>query len=153
MASTTFTHETKEAFLREGIELTILEHSSHEEEDCAICTRPIYNGTSSTSEPGLRIIACGHVLGHTCALKWLETANSCPFCRAKLFPAEPKPAVVVVQDDWAVQAARDLTRVLEDPAARAAEEFYEAEFVAVPQVYRRVEWAEEARVEEESGFW
>jgi hypothetical protein len=150
MACTTYTHETKTAFLTKGTELTILELSH--EEDCAICTRPIYNGTSSTSEPGLRIIACGHILGHTCALKWLETANSCPFCRAKLFPPEEKPKVLVVRDDWAVQAARELSRVLEDPAARAAEEFYEAEYVDVPQVHRG-QWAEAALKQEEEGFW
>jgi hypothetical protein len=119
MTSTTYTHKSKTAFLQEGIELTILELTPSQE-DCAICTRPLYNGTCCTSEPGLRIIACGHILGHTCALRWLETANSCPFCRAKLFPTEN-----VVKEDWAVRAARQLARVLEDPASREAEAYYE----------------------------
>jgi hypothetical protein len=108
---------TKEAFLAEGYELTILD-TTEEQEDCAICTRPIYkpdcdgdskshNHTACSSEqkakpvpatvkpiegeypePGLKLKACGHVLGHSCALTWFKSANTCPFCRTKLFGLE-----------------------------------------------------------------
>jgi hypothetical protein len=123
-----YAHKTTEAFLAEGYELTILD-TAGEQEDCAICTRPIYkpkcdsDGRSHNHdccsseqevkpnpaaikpffgefpEPGLKIKACGHVLGHRCALKWFENANSCPFCRRKLFASEK---------DWKEQFAHHI---------------------------------------------
>ncbi|KAL6708965.1 hypothetical protein ACN47E_002092 [Coniothyrium glycines] len=34
---------------------------------------------------GVRINACGHLLGSVCLSKWLSQANTCPLCRRKLF--------------------------------------------------------------------
>ncbi|KAF1911379.1 hypothetical protein BDU57DRAFT_524467 [Ampelomyces quisqualis] len=111
MATTTTTNMaiTKATFLAEGFDLTILDTTSPEQ-DCAICTKPIYqakcdndakshnhgphcspapNDKPATpapiAEPGIRLKACGHVLGHRCALRWFELKNSCPFCRREVF--------------------------------------------------------------------
>jgi hypothetical protein len=110
-----YIYQTEEAFHADGYELTILD-ATGTYDDCGICCKPIYKpqcDSDSTShdhhlcssepkqsstpaptmgpldeypEPGLKIKACGHVLGHLCALKWFEQANSCPFCRVRLFP-------------------------------------------------------------------
>jgi hypothetical protein len=84
-----YAYKTKAAFHSEGYE-------AFEQGDCNICTKQICSvdaklhehGTEEDeTEPGIKITACGHVLGKECALKWWEEANSCPFCRVKLFPS------------------------------------------------------------------
>jgi hypothetical protein len=124
-STTTPAHASKTTFMHSGIELTILETPTTPLDDCAICTRPIYSGSHSPSpaEPGLRITSCGHVLGATCALKWFEEHNSCPFCRKQLFPMV-KPLT------WMEAQLRRLDEVYESPAVRAAEAFYEARELA-----------------------
>jgi hypothetical protein len=121
---TTYAHQTKAGLLQEGFELTILESPNSGEEDCGICTRPLYCGShpaAEPAEPGLRIKACGHVLGATCALKWFEEKNSCPFCRATLFPLGN-----LVKITWVETALTRLDEVYESRAAREAEAYYEA---------------------------
>jgi hypothetical protein len=102
---------TKAAFLTEGFTLTILDTTGLQE-DCGICTKPIYKAKCDSDakshnhgnhcsleqkdthaaapldeypEPGIKIKACGDVMGHQCALTWFEHKSTCPFCRAKLF--------------------------------------------------------------------
>jgi hypothetical protein len=109
----TFAHPSKKAFLAEGFELTILE-TSGPQQDCPICKIPIYlseckdtthphdscpcsleptpkaDPASEIPEIGLRIKACGHEMGHQCALDFFEFAKygACPLCRIALFPTE-----------------------------------------------------------------
>jgi peptidase E len=45
-----YAHKTKEAFLTEGYELTILD-TAGEQEDCAICTKPIYKNPNAKGMP------------------------------------------------------------------------------------------------------
>lgn len=54
----------------------------------SVDAKPLEHGTEDDeTEPGIKITACGHVLGKECALRWFEEANSCPFCRVELFPS------------------------------------------------------------------
>jgi hypothetical protein len=145
--TTTYAHQTKAKFLRDGFELTILESTTSGEEDCAICTRPIYCGShpsNEPAEPGLRIKACGHVLGATCALKWFEEKNSCPFCRATLFPL-----VKVVKVTWIYRALARLNEVYESRSAREAEAYYEA----LEAEERGQGEAEEMEPQSQTSFW
>jgi len=112
-----FVHESKEAFLEEGLELTILE-TTGEQQECCICLKPIYkaecDGNAAThhhgscsSEPKseanpasspvddipeirIKIRACGHEIGHQCAMAFFESSvyGQCPLCRVKLFPTD-----------------------------------------------------------------
>jgi hypothetical protein len=109
-------YATKKDFMVEGFELTILD-ATREQEDCSICYRPIYKPEcdgntrshdhnkchtlepkpkptrlilNGNPEPGLKLNACGHVLGYTCAMTWFEQSDTCPLCRTKLF-GEEKP--------------------------------------------------------------
>jgi hypothetical protein len=122
-------HTSKLTFMHSGISLTILETPSTPADDCAICTCPIYSGSHSPSpaEPGLRITSCGHVLGATCALKWFEEHNSCPFCRKQLFPMV-KPLT------WMEAQLRRLDEVYGEQGVRDAEAFYEARGLADGEV-------------------
>jgi hypothetical protein len=123
-STTTYAHQTKAGLLQEGFELTILESPNSGEEDCGICTRPLYCGShpaAEPAEPGLRIKACGHVLGATCALKWFEEKNSYPFCRATLFSLGK-----LVKITWVETVLARLDDVYESRAAREAEAYYEA---------------------------
>jgi hypothetical protein len=115
--SSFYVYQTVEVFHADGYELTILDATT-QYDDCGICCKPIYktecdkdatshdhhlcsseqNSASALAPtmdpldeypgPGLKIKACGHVMGQRCALKWFEQANSCPFCRVRLFPHE-----------------------------------------------------------------
>lgn len=112
-----YAHESFEDFLTNGYELTILDPTG-EKQDCCICLKPIYkpecDGTESTHnhgtscpqpnpvpkspftsdgeipEIGMKILACGHEIGHQCALEHFQKAvyGSCPLCRISLFRTE-----------------------------------------------------------------
>jgi hypothetical protein len=105
-------YQTKEDFLKWGCELTICETTPLEDPLCVICTTPIYvvkcdndpathhhqcsteqNAKPETpatadpdepAEPGLKILACGHVFGNKCLRAWLRDKHSCPTCRRQL---------------------------------------------------------------------
>lgn len=58
-------------------------------EPCGICLRE-YDTLCSKSgsiEAGIRL-PCEHVVGSACIAIWLGSQNTCPFCRAILFPLE-----------------------------------------------------------------
>ena len=40
--------------------------------NCAICME---------NKPNSIVIPCGHTLCHTCAIKWFQSSDHCPFCR------------------------------------------------------------------------
>jgi hypothetical protein len=109
-----FPYASKEEFMKFGFILTILD-TTREEEDCGICLKPLYapkcdneahDHEACSSEqkdktkpisaaprdpldlahPGLKLVECGHVIGHKCALEWFDHSNTCPFCREEMFP-------------------------------------------------------------------
>jgi len=47
---------------------------------------PIHHGPYDASDPPVRITTCNHTFGRHCLLAWLQTSNTCPLCRAVLFP-------------------------------------------------------------------
>lgn len=69
---------------------------AHSDDVCLICFVKHHHEnpeTFSTEHPCR--LPCGHIIGRACAAKWLRphpegsNANSCPFCRRRLFPAWP----------------------------------------------------------------
>lgn len=61
---------------------------------CMICLElySVKPAKDSTDESAV-LLPCGHHVGAKCISNWLskEGANSCPHCRAKFFPAPPRP--------------------------------------------------------------
>lgn len=53
---------------------------------CTICMEP-FGGTEDSEIPVQ--LPCRHLVGRKCISRWLESKNSCPFCRRVLFGLEP----------------------------------------------------------------
>jgi len=47
--------------------------------DCPVCCE-----TLQTSETVVQLPGCGHIFREECALRWLKSHNTCPFCRHEL---------------------------------------------------------------------
>ena len=59
---------------------------------CMICLEPYGTLDSSTGATELQVrLSCGHLVGSVCIATWLQDKNSCPYCRAAFFPAQPRP--------------------------------------------------------------
>jgi len=52
--------------------------------DCSVCCEPFIN-----SEKVVQLF-CGHIFHETCALGWLRTHNTCPYCRLELPTDDPE---------------------------------------------------------------
>ena len=58
------------------------ENDFPDEISCGICMESY----GSTDEPESRAkLSCGHLMGRKCIERWLETRNTCPFCRRVLY--------------------------------------------------------------------
>ena len=53
--------------------LPVGQDGQHEVANCAICMEDIKGRAA--------VMPCGHIFDEECAVKWLETKNSCPICR------------------------------------------------------------------------
>ena len=47
--------------------------------DCSVCCEPLQKSETVVQLPG-----CGHIFREECALRWLKSHNTCPFCRHEL---------------------------------------------------------------------
>ena len=62
-------------------ELTITAQSS----DCPVCCENLQNSETVIQLPG-----CGHIFHESCALVWLKSHNTCPYCRRELPTDDPE---------------------------------------------------------------
>mmetsp|Transcript_28692 Transcript_28692/g.32902 ORF Transcript_28692/g.32902 Transcript_28692/m.32902 type:complete len:483 (+) Transcript_28692:292-1740(+) len=53
--------------------------------DCAVCCEQLEN-----SEKVLVVPGCGHIFHEACALAWLQSHNTCPYCRKELPTDDPE---------------------------------------------------------------
>ncbi|VEU40738.1 unnamed protein product [Pseudo-nitzschia multistriata] len=53
--------------------------------DCPVCCEQLAHGETVVQLPG-----CGHVFHEACALHWLESHNTCPYCRRELPTDDPE---------------------------------------------------------------
>ena len=72
------------------------ENDLPDETSCGICMDPY----GSTDDPESRArLPCGHLMGRRCIERWLETCNTCPFCRHVLFEEDAEsPAFLELQE-------------------------------------------------------
>lgn len=57
--------------------------------ECAICFENVNNGSSC------RGLSCGHKYHETCIGRWLQSAHTCPMCRAPVVEAEPPMSLII----------------------------------------------------------
>ncbi|KAF2642658.1 hypothetical protein P280DRAFT_506028 [Massarina eburnea CBS 473.64] len=114
MSSLTDSHVPKETFLAEGIK----EHEPTEAADCSICHDPLITSEShkrleseAHAHAAVKIQECGHVFGQACLTAWLNSANTCPMCRAALF-AETAETAEIRGEDY-VRLIMDVRRIQE----------------------------------------
>ena len=81
---------TKDDFMRHGFELAPREAVS-----TPICSICIDEFTDSVSHNAIQLVLCDHIFGSACLLEWLNTANTCPLCRTKLFKSDDQPVLSV----------------------------------------------------------
>ena len=72
------------------------------EERCSICLEEY--GTLSRETGTIEVemrLPCNHCIGSACIAIWLKDHNSCPICRRKFFPAQPRPYLEhgIMEDD------------------------------------------------------
>ena len=59
---------------------------------CMICLEDYNTLNTSTGIVEWEIrLPCGHGLGSSCIVTWLQTNNSCPACRSNVFSQQPRP--------------------------------------------------------------
>ena len=58
---------------------------STQSSDCAVCCERLKN-----SETVLQVPGCGHIFHEECALVWLRSHNTCPYCRWELPTDDPE---------------------------------------------------------------
>ena len=79
--------QTSKSILRRFVERSIVSENDLEVNEydlnCSICQETYY------SERPVKL-PCGHIFGHRCATRWLQTAKTCPTCRAKLVRPDRK---------------------------------------------------------------
>ena len=80
--------------------------SPQEGDECDICRREYTDPSLSSSDDEhcahpTKLPICGHTYGRECLREWLSPSggagNSCPTCRAELFPAPPSEADLDLQ--------------------------------------------------------
>ena len=54
-------------------------HITTQSSDCVVCCEKFENG-----ETVLQIPDCAHIFHDTCAMAWLQSHNTCPYCRKEL---------------------------------------------------------------------
>ena len=53
--------------------------------DCPVCVEQLQNSETVIQLPG-----CGHIFHESCALVWLKSHNTCPYCRMELPTDDPE---------------------------------------------------------------
>lgn len=83
---------------------------------CNICMEP-FGGTEDSESPVQ--LPCRHLVGRKCISRWLETKNSCPFCRRVLF--EPEDLTEAERDAYAEVSAfvTELRAIIQEESAIA----------------------------------
>ena len=75
--------------------LSTAENRVHSEQDdaiCMICLEKYNTFNTSTGIIEIEIkLPCGHKIGSSCIVTWLQTNNNCPACWATFFSAQPRP--------------------------------------------------------------
>ena len=72
-----------EAFLRQLL-TTGNRIQSEDHAQCCVCLE-VYGTRTKTGAIGREVrLPCNHTLGSMCAFTWLESKNTCPFCRMSL---------------------------------------------------------------------
>ena len=89
---TIFRRNMSQAFLNHLLSATENRVVSGEDGNCMICLEDYNKLNTSTGiiESEVRL-PCGHQVGSSCIVTWLQAHNSCPACRATFFPAQPRP--------------------------------------------------------------
>lgn len=66
--------------------------NSDQDAKCMVCLEDYNTLNTSTGivEWEMRL-PCGHRIGSSCIVTWLQVNNNCPACRAIFFPAQPRP--------------------------------------------------------------
>jgi hypothetical protein len=58
----------------------------------------------SEDHPATKMPCCNNTVSYHCLLTWLRTSNTCPFCRANLFPSYPPapdtPGSLLSPEEW-----------------------------------------------------
>ena len=68
--------------------------NNHKDSSCMICLQPYGTLNSSTGAVEVQVrLPCSHLVGSFCIATWLQDNNSCPVCRRKFFPAQPRPCL------------------------------------------------------------
>lgn len=64
---------------------------SKEDGRCSVCLQ-VYGTLTDTGAIECEVrLPCNHILGSMCPFTWLNSHNTCPFCRSEFFPAQPRP--------------------------------------------------------------
>ena len=82
-----------ETFLHDLLQSSnIVQSDVQDDQDCIICLQRTGTLSRETGviECQLRL-PCNHTVGSVCIVKWLQDNNTCPLCRQKFFPAQPRP--------------------------------------------------------------
>ncbi|BFZ05438.1 hypothetical protein BsWGS_08477 [Bradybaena similaris] len=61
---------------RTNFEESVSETDIDRDNDCPICLTP----WTTCGEHRLTSLKCGHLFGHSCIIRWLETSYNCPYC-------------------------------------------------------------------------
>ncbi|KAL9137342.1 MAG: hypothetical protein Q9175_001442 [Cornicularia normoerica] len=60
--------------------------------NCMICLEDYNTLNTSTGVVEWEVrLPCGHQVGSSCIVSWLEASNNCPLCRLTFFPGQPRP--------------------------------------------------------------
>ena len=100
-------------------QLLSTENSVESEEDarCSVCLQAYYTLTDNGAIECEIRLPCGHSMGSMCAFTWLNSNNTCPFCRQEFFPAQPRPYLehgIMENDAPILPMAADAPRILRE---------------------------------------
>ena len=80
---------------------------------CMICLEDYNTLNTSTGVVEWEVaLPCGHRVGSSCIVTWLQTNNNCPACRAMFFPKQPRP---YLEDGIILNAGRARTAMVPAP--------------------------------------
>ena len=84
------TSKSTAADFLESLPIVKPEHLRDDSDICHICKEPFNDsdsGFAGNSELPVQL-PCNHIMGSACLATWFHSSNSCPMCRATLFPQE-----------------------------------------------------------------
>lgn len=117
------TSKSTAADFLESLPIVKPEHLRDDSDICHICKEPFNDsdpGFAANSELPVQL-SCNHIMGSACLATWFHSSNSCPMCRATLFPQEVsswEPLQALATDlalrqvVWTRRAEEDRSQVL-----------------------------------------